>query len=121
VCCPRSEIDVATNADWPTVEPQLTALTIVGRLSEKHPEQFGTKQHSIVQRLLKALRKKAAEKLIAQEPPRPAMTAAPGAVDGSGYGWPDPATAPPIERAPKPAYLNQSAEVGSAAPTAPSG
>jgi hypothetical protein len=30
--------------------------------------QFGTKQHSIVQRLLKALRKKAAEKLIAQEP-----------------------------------------------------
>jgi hypothetical protein len=42
-------------------EPQLTAIAIVGRLSEKHPDQFGTKQHSIVQRLLKALRKKVAE------------------------------------------------------------
>ena len=45
------------------------ALAIVGRLSERYPEQFGMRQHSIVQRLLKALRKKAAEKLIAQEPP----------------------------------------------------
>jgi hypothetical protein len=114
---------VATIEDWLAAEPQLTALTIVGRLSEKHPEQFGTKQHSTVQRLLKALRKKAAEKLVAQEPPRPAMTAAPlpGAVDGSGYGWPDPPTAPPVERASNPASLNRSAEVGSAAPTAPPG
>jgi hypothetical protein len=114
---------VATIEDWLAVEPQLTALTIVGRLSEKHPEQFGTKQHSTVQRLLKALRKKAAEKLIAQEPPRPVVAAAPlpGAVDGSGYGWPDPPTAPPVERASKPASLNRSAEVGSTAPTAPSG
>jgi hypothetical protein len=114
---------VATIEDWLAAEPQLTALTIVGRLSEKHPEQFGTKQHSTVQRLLKALRKKAAEKLGAQEPPRPAMTAAPlpGAVDGSGYGWPDPPTAPPVERASNPPSLNRSAEVGSAAPTAPPG
>jgi hypothetical protein len=115
---------VATIEDWLAAEPQLTALAIVGRLSEKHPEQFGTKQHSIVQRLLRALRKKAAERLIAQEPPRPAMAAAaplPGAVDGSGYGWPDPPTAPPIERASKPASLNRSAELGSAAPTAPPG
>ncbi len=52
---------VATIEDWLAAEPQLTALAIVGRLSEKHPEQFGTRQHSIVQRLLKALRKKAAE------------------------------------------------------------
>src|SRR5712691_7029243 len=37
--------------------PQLTALAIVGRLSERYPEQFCTKQHSIVQRLLKALRR----------------------------------------------------------------
>ena len=57
---------IATIKDWLAAEPQLTALAIVGRLSEKHPEQFGTKQHSIVQRLLKALRKKAAERLIAQ-------------------------------------------------------
>jgi hypothetical protein len=35
-------------------------------LSQRHPEQFGRKQHSIVQRLLKALRRKAAEKLIAE-------------------------------------------------------
>jgi Integrase core domain len=113
----------ATIGDWLAEEPQLTALTIVGRLSEKHPEQFGTKQHSTVQRLLKALRKKAAEKLVAQEPPRPAMAAAPlpGAVDGSGYGWPDPPTAPTVEQASKPTSLNRSAEVGSAAPTAPPG
>ena len=60
---------VAMIENWLAAEPQLTALAIVGRLSEKHPEQFGTKQHSIVQRLLKAHRKKAVEKLIAQEPP----------------------------------------------------
>ncbi len=58
---------VAMIEDWLAAEPQLTALAIVGRLGEKHPEQFGTRQHSIVQRLLKALRKKAVEKLIAQE------------------------------------------------------
>jgi hypothetical protein len=61
----------------------------VGRLSEKHPDQFGTKQHSIVQRLLKALRKKAAEQLFAQEAlGTAAVVPAPGAVDGSGYGGP---------------------------------
>jgi hypothetical protein len=112
---------VATIEDWLAAEPQLTALTIVGRLGEKHPEQFGTKQHSTVQRLLKALKKKAAEKLVAQEPPRPAMPAVPGAVDGSGYGGPDPPTAPPVERALKPASLNRSAEVESAALTATPG
>jgi len=51
---------VATIEDWLAVEPQLTALAIAGRLSKKQPEQFGTKQHSIVQRLLRARRKKAA-------------------------------------------------------------
>jgi Integrase core domain len=114
---------VATIEDWLAAEPQLTALTIVGRLSEKHPEQFGAKQHSIVQRLLKMLRKKAVEKLIAQEPPSPAMTATPltGAVDGSGYGGPDPPTAPTIERASKSPGCNRSITVGSPAPMAPSG
>jgi ERF superfamily protein len=84
-----------------TAEPQLTALAIVGWLSEKHPEQFGKRQHSIVQRLLKALRKKAAETLIAQGPLGAATNAAPltGPVDGSGYQWPDPPTAPAVERA----------------------
>ena len=60
---------LATIEGWLAAEPQLTALAIVGRLSANHPEQFGTKQHSIVQRLLRALRRKAAEQLVAQEPP----------------------------------------------------
>jgi hypothetical protein len=56
-------------------------------------------QHSIVQRLLKALRKKAAEKFIAQKPPYTATIATPlpGPVDGSGYKGPDPPTGPPVE------------------------
>jgi hypothetical protein len=109
---------VATIEDWLVVEPQLTALAIVGRLTEKHPEQFGTRQHSIVQRLLRALRKKAAENLIAQEPPgatTPA-TSLPGSVDGSGYQGPDPPTAPPVESAWNAARLNRSVHVGSSAP-----
>ena len=114
---------VAAIKDWLAAEPQLTAIAIVGRLSEKHPDQFGTKQHSTVQRLLKALRKKAAEKLIAQEPPRRAMTTVPppGAVDGSGYGWPDPPTAPPVEGASEVDRFHRSVHVGSSAPTAPPG
>jgi hypothetical protein len=47
---------IATIENWLAAEPQLTALAIVGRLSENYPDQFGTKQHSIVQRLLKQLR-----------------------------------------------------------------
>ena len=50
---------------WLATEPQLTALAIVGRLAQRDADQFGPKQHSIVQRLLKALRSKAAERLIA--------------------------------------------------------
>src|SRR5437762_1616317 len=50
---------------WLATEPQLTALAIVGRLAQRDADQFGPKQHSIVQRLLKALRNKAAERLIA--------------------------------------------------------
>jgi hypothetical protein len=113
---------VATIEDWLAAEPQLTALAIIGRLSARHPEQFGTRQHSIVQRLLKALRKKAAE-MIAQEPPCPAITTAPlpGAVDGSGYAWPDPPTAPPFEQALEVDRLNRSVLAGPSAPTAPPG
>src|SRR3984893_17870525 len=108
---------------WLAEQPQLTALAIVGRLSEKDPEEFGTKQHSIVQRLLRALRRKAAEQLVAQEPPGDATTAAPlpGAVGGSGYVGPDPPTTPPIERAWKTTMHNRSVEIGLSAATAPSG
>ena len=114
---------VVTIEYWLAAEPQLTALAIVGRLNEKHPEQFGMKQHSIVQRLLKALRKKVAETLIAQEPPRTTTTAAPltGPVDGSGYHGPDPPTVPAVERASIAERLNRLADVGSSAPTALSG
>jgi hypothetical protein len=82
----KLDAHVATIEEWLAADPQLTALAIVYRLSGRHPEQFGTEQHSIVQRLLKALWKKAADKLIAQEPPCPAMTTAPPprAVGGGG-------------------------------------
>jgi hypothetical protein len=114
---------VVTIEYWLAAEPQLTALAILGRLIEKHPEQFGMKQHSIVQRLLKALRKKVAETLIAQEPPRTTTTAAPltGPVDGSGYHGPDPPTVPAVERTSIAERLNRLADVGSSAPTALSG
>jgi hypothetical protein len=69
-----SKLDTHAIEGWLAAQPQLTALAIVSRLSEKYPEEFGTKQHSIVQRLLRALRRKAAEQLIAQEPVRDAGT-----------------------------------------------
>src|SRR5271154_3275654 len=108
---------------WLGAEPRLTALVILDRLAARSPGQFGRPQHTIVQRLLKALRKKAAEKLIAQKPPSATKTAAPftGPVDGSGYGGPDPPTGPAIERVSQAGRLNRSAQVGSSAPTAPSG
>ena len=86
---------------WLTPEPQLTAIAIVGRLAERDPETFGSKQHSIVQRLLRALRKKAAETLLASAAPVIPMPGhqAPRAVDGSGYGRPDPPTASGVEQA----------------------
>ena len=56
---------LVTIEGWLAVEPQLTALAIIGRLAQRDADQFGPKQHSIVQRLLKALRRKAAEQLIA--------------------------------------------------------
>ena len=114
---------VATIGDWLAAEPQLTALAIVGRLTDKHPEQFGSKQHSIVQRLLKRLRKKTAEKLIDHELLGRAtnIAASPGSVDGSGYIGPDPPTAPFIERASKSPSCNRSITVRSPAPMAPPG
>jgi hypothetical protein len=46
---------------WLAAEPRLTALAILGRLAEHSPEKFGPPQHTIVQRLLRSLRRKAAE------------------------------------------------------------
>jgi hypothetical protein len=104
-------------------QPQLTALAIVGRLSKKYPEEFGTKQHSIVQPLLRTLRRKAAAQLVAEEPLGDATTATPwpGAVDGSSYVGPDPPTAPPTEQVWKASWQGLSVDIGSTAARAPSG
>jgi hypothetical protein len=114
---------IATIEDWLAAQPQLTALTIVGRLSEKYPEEFGTRQHSIVQRMLRTLRRKAAEQLVAQEPLGEVMTSAPwpGVVDGSGYVGPDPPTAPLVEQAGKATWRGRSIDIGSSSALAPSG
>ena len=76
---------------WLAAEPQLTALAIVGRLAKRDPEHFGSKQHSIVQRLLRKYRNRTAQQLYAEavapdhqrgkvEETMPAF----GPVDGSG-------------------------------------
>jgi len=88
---------VALIAGWLAAEPQLTAIAIVGRLADLHPDQFDKKQHSTVQRLLRALRRSVAPRLIAETAAdgyeNVAQSA--GAVDGSGYAGPDPPTASP--------------------------
>jgi hypothetical protein len=114
---------IAAIEGWLAEQPQLTALAIVGRLSEKYPEEFGTGQHSIVQRMLRALRRKAAEQLVAQDPLSDATTAAPlpGGVDGSGYVGPDPPTAPLVEQAGKATWRGRSIDIGSSSAMAPSG
>lgn len=58
---------IAAIEGWLAEQPQLTALAIVSRLSETHPEEFRTRQHSIVQRLLRALRQRTAEQLVAEQ------------------------------------------------------
>lgn len=65
---------------WLAAEPRLTALAILGRLAERCSEQFGPSQHTIVQRLLRSLRRKAAETII----PRTAEGAAPPVIPGLG-------------------------------------
>jgi hypothetical protein len=111
---------VALIEGWLAAEPQLTAIAIVGRLADLHPDQFDKKQHSIVQRLLRALRKAAAQRSIAETSVDGYDNVAqpPGAVDGSGYGGTDPPTAPLIERASESPTCNRSITVGSA-PMAP--
>src|SRR6516165_7559372 len=106
---------IAAIEGWLAAQPQLTALAIVNRLREKHPEEFGTRQHSIVQRLLRALRRKTAEQLVAEMPLGSATTAAPlpEVVDGSGYVGPAPPTAPLAEQAGKATWRGRYFEVAS--------
>lgn len=56
---------LAAIEDWRAAEPQITALAILGRLATIDPATFGDKQHSIVQRLLKRMRRKAAQGVLA--------------------------------------------------------
>jgi hypothetical protein len=85
---------------WLAAEPRLTALAILGRLAEQCPEQFGPPQHTIVQRLLRSLRRKAAEMIIPRTAEVAALTGDPGtgaaaACDGHSATSP----VPPILRA----------------------
>ena len=81
---------------WLAAEPDLTAAAVAGRLAHREPEHFGPEQYSIVRRLVRRLRKLAAERLIMETAVEPAEAANQlhGAVDGSGHGRPDPPTAP---------------------------
>ena len=75
---------------WLAAEPWLTAIAIVGRLAELHPDQFGNKQHSIVQRLLEPCARAPRRDFSLRE-----RRAAPRGCGRLGYAGPDPTTAPP--------------------------
>jgi hypothetical protein len=85
---------------WLAAEPRLTALAILGRLAERCPEQFGPPQHTVVQRLLRSLRRNAAEMIIQHPADGVAPVGGPGtegdaACDGHSATPP----APPILQA----------------------
>jgi hypothetical protein len=67
---------------WLAAEPRLTALAILGRLAAHSPEKFGPPQHTIVQRLLRSLRRNAAAVII----PRMAGGTAPATIGDPGTG-----------------------------------
>jgi hypothetical protein len=87
---------VALIEGWLEAEPKLTAIAIVGRLRRTQSRQFGKKQHSTVQRLLRALRNSATQRLVAETAVEGKDNVArlPGAVDGSGYARARPAHSP---------------------------
>ena len=82
-----AQVDVvlATTGGWLAAEPDITALAIVGRLARADPATFGGKQHSTVQRLLRSLRRKAAETLLAAvtEPAVATESDPPATADGA--------------------------------------
>jgi hypothetical protein len=126
----REPVPIALNAERPvpTTRRKISGApkgnkNALCRLSERHPRAVRDETASIVQRLLKALRQKAAEKLTAQEPPCPVLATAPQpeAVDGSGCTRPDPPTAPPFEQPLEVESLIGSGHIGLSAPTAPPG
>jgi len=80
---------LGTIESWLVAEPQLTALAIVRRLAGTDPTMVSDKQHSIVQRLLRSLRRKAAEAVIATAPQQ-TSTLPHGPVDGAACYRPPP-------------------------------
>ena len=108
---------LAAIEDWLETEPQITALAIARRLAEIDPTTFGDKQHSIVQRLVRSLRRKATETVIVAMAAQASMPAAmrPGPVGGASCdGHSAPPTGPLAEqvsttgRGQRSAYPNQS-------------
>jgi hypothetical protein len=108
---------LATIEGWLATEPQLTALAIVRRLAGIDVATFSDTQHSIVQRLLRSLRCKAAHAVIAATAQTPALTVAatrPGPVDGAARdGRSAPPTGPPTEQASTPVRRQHSAHAQS--------
>jgi len=91
----------ATIEGWLATEPQITALAIVRRLGEIDPVTFRDNQHSIVQRLLRSLRSKAAKTALAGVTDQVAtvVPAPPGSVDGAANRMLSaPPTAPSAEQ-----------------------
>ena len=80
---------LATIESWVAAEAQITALGIVRRLAAVEPAEFSDKQYSIVQRLIRSLRRKAA-KAVLFEPQRSKRTSPttvrPGPVEGASCG-----------------------------------
>jgi len=92
---------LTTIESWLATEPQITALAIVRRLAAIDPATFGDKQHSIVQRLLRSLRRKATETVIVTMAAQTSIAAAmrPGPVDGASCdGYSAPPTGPLAEQ-----------------------
>ena len=85
---------LATIESWLTTEPQITALEIARRLAATDPVTFSDRQHSIVQRLIRSLRRKAKETVIVAMAAQASTEAAirPGPVDGASC---DEHSAPP--------------------------
>ena len=96
---------LATIESWLATEPQITALAIVRRLAAIDPATFSDEQHSIVQRLLRLLRREATETVIVAMTAQPSIAATmrPGPVDGASCdGHSAPPTGPPAEQVPAP-------------------
>lgn len=85
---------LATIEMWFAMEPQITALAIVRRLAAIDPAKFSDEQHSIVQRLLRSLRRTATQTAIVAMTAHTSIAAAmrPGPVDGASC---DEHSAPP--------------------------